>query len=442
MKKATQISILLILFVSIGMIFLVSEIKFTVTTTEKTNQLKESKTGNWTTSTIAEADTYIDSNNGMSNYGGQTWLYAGKGVLDNLYEAYFRFNFSDKPNDWSKATISLNFWSIDQTMDIEIYLINKTWEEFSMTWMNKPSHDQLIDTLTLTTDKRYEIDVTNFIDPAATNISICVSYNIFISDYVLIDSREAGLGYSWYGEDNPKLIWTYETELGFEITQPDSSDDLKPGTHNILWGSVGGGTHVKIDLYKGNSHVETITQQTSNDGMYPWSIYKYDNFDGTDYRIKLTDYDDNEIDGFSDYFEISIYDNYWISISTPSSGDTFMNGENEITWTSHAEIEYIVIALYKDESYVETITTMTQNDGSYWWTIYDSDGFDGTDYCMGIFDYYHTSVNDISDYFEISIVKDDLPISSIPSYPVGLMLVSILTTISLILFKDFQKIRK
>ncbi len=88
-----------------------------------------------TISTIAEKDTYVSSYKPTSNYGGLDDAYAGSYhtyYTRNVKEAYFYFNFTDKPTDFTKAEISLDFWGVSETMNFTIYLINDDWSESSM----------------------------------------------------------------------------------------------------------------------------------------------------------------------------------------------------------------------------------------------------------------------------------------------------------------------
>ncbi|KKK62388.1 hypothetical protein LCGC14_3004840, partial [marine sediment metagenome] len=86
-------------------------------------------------STIAEKDTYVNSGDGLSNFGGQDYALGGYYFGGDIVEAYFFFNFSDKPLNYIKAEISLDFWSVSQTMNVSICLIEEDWDEYSMTWI-------------------------------------------------------------------------------------------------------------------------------------------------------------------------------------------------------------------------------------------------------------------------------------------------------------------
>ena len=56
-----------------------------------------------TISTIASKDSYVRQYYPTDNYGGKDWFLLGRDVFDAAIEAYFYFDFSDKPSTWTKA---------------------------------------------------------------------------------------------------------------------------------------------------------------------------------------------------------------------------------------------------------------------------------------------------------------------------------------------------
>ncbi len=251
-------------------------------------------------STVAYKDTYIEFS--ISNFGGQNSLLIGY----PFYEAYLHFNFSDKPWTFTKAEISLDFWGVSQTMNFTVSLINDSWEEYSMTYSNKPTKRDKIGNLLVTGDGIYTIDVTNFIENLSS-ISICVYIDDenHVVDYAYITSREGY--YSWEPEDAPKLIWTYLDDVTITITSPSSSSKWEGlDTYTIRWTtSTNTISNVKIELYKGSTYIEEISSDTTNDGSYDYYEYFSDDYKGTNYRIKISDYDDPQVYDFSDYFSIN-----------------------------------------------------------------------------------------------------------------------------------------
>lgn len=173
-------------------------------------------------SSIAERDTYVDTANPTSNYGGVNNLMAGFSIFSDIREAYFYFNFSNKPSNYIRAEISLEFWGVSQAMNYIICLIEESWNEFSMTWINKPNKGQIIGNLLVTSDTIYSIDVSSLIT-GRTNLSICVYIEIdnYVDDYAYITSKE---GY-YYAEDAPQLKWIYTETAEISITNPNSSSD-------------------------------------------------------------------------------------------------------------------------------------------------------------------------------------------------------------------------
>jgi len=158
-----------------------------------------------TKSTIADKDTYVDTDNPLSNYGGVNNLRSGFGYSD-IREAYFHFSFSDKPDNVTKAELSFDIWGVSQTMPLTLSIIDASWDELTMDWMNKPAHGQTIGQFLVASSNIYKIDITSHLT-ARTKISICVNMTIddYVDDYVYIRSRE---GY-YSTSDAPQIIWTY-----------------------------------------------------------------------------------------------------------------------------------------------------------------------------------------------------------------------------------------
>jgi hypothetical protein len=159
-----------------------------------------------TISTIVEKDSYVDSYSPDSNKGGKDWLIFGDYVL-GWNEAYLYFNFSDKPASWTKAEISIDMYSVSETFNVTASLINDTWGEYTIDWLNKPEHREIITTFTVAEGKVYTIDVSNYIE--GNGISICLNASDYLqTGYVQARAREGGSSSLFPA---PQLIWTYET---------------------------------------------------------------------------------------------------------------------------------------------------------------------------------------------------------------------------------------
>ncbi len=158
-----------------------------------------------TISTIAEKDTYVRAYSPTSNYGGKDWLKLGADYFLGWNEVYLYFNFTNKPDIWTKAEISIDMYSISKTFNVTVSLINDSWNEYIINWINKPEHREIITTFTVAEEKIYKIDITNYIE--GDGISICIN----ASDYLQRSNAQATSKegtYSWSPEDAPQLIWT------------------------------------------------------------------------------------------------------------------------------------------------------------------------------------------------------------------------------------------
>ena len=268
------------------------------------SKLKSAKMGIFTDSTVAEADTWVESGNSLINFGDYTWIYVGyPGGGYGYDEALLRFNFTDKPSSYLNACISVNFGGVDKTYNFPIFLIEENWDENVVTWSNKPAYGILITTLTVSTNGIYKINITKYVE-GRTNISIYISYDNAVNDNIWISPSKEGS--SSNPEDYPQIIWTYEQELGYDIINPKNGDNLNYGNHLINWISIGGGSNVFIKLFNNSVFIENITDKIENDGMFNWYISPSANYSGNKYQIEIIDFYDQEICNLSEYFEISI----------------------------------------------------------------------------------------------------------------------------------------
>lgn len=162
--------------------------------------------------TLSEKDSYVQSLLNTTNNGGSIWVLFGYDLnIHEFDEAYIHFNFSDKPENWEKAEVSIDATMFGQ-FNATVSLITDSWGEGTITWANKPTHGEVITTFEVTGTAFYRFDISNYIQ--GDNISICInaSNSYEKSGYVMATSREghgAGL------HIGPRLIWTYEVATPF-----------------------------------------------------------------------------------------------------------------------------------------------------------------------------------------------------------------------------------
>lgn len=251
--------------------------------------------------TVAEKDTYINSYYPSNNYGGQDWILIGDFM--GMCEAYFQFNFTDKPAVWKRAEISIDLYSISATTQITITLITASWEEYGLTWLNKPAHGPIITQITAAASQIYRFDVSPYIE-GRTALSICInSSTVAQTGYIQGTAREGV--YSFSPEDAPTLHWVVDAE--FSVTAPAANSVLGVGTHSIQWIYIGPSfANVRIELYKDGLALETIYYSTPNDGEHTWQIYSFDDYNGGGYQLRLSDYNDASICTLSGVFSIDM----------------------------------------------------------------------------------------------------------------------------------------
>jgi hypothetical protein len=101
------------------------------------------------------------------------------------------------------------------------------------------------------------------------------------------------------------------------VTSPDGGESWEIGTtHSITWASEHAGASVAIELYKGGSLHSTISDNTSNDGTYSWTIPS-NHENGSDFRVRITDLGDGTVYDESDGdFEV-----FGCTLSSPEDAD-------------------------------------------------------------------------------------------------------------------------
>lgn len=362
-----------------------------------------------TVSTVAEKDTFVNSYDPSTNYGGEDYALAGFYATVDIVESYFYFTFSDKPNNYIKAEISLFCGGDSLIRNVSICLIEEHWDEYSMNWTNKPIKGSEITFLLINQTDIYKFDVTNYI-AGRNNLSICIyiKNENYINGNVVMISREGFFNQ----ERAPQLIWTYPENAEITITNPTASSIWVEGNiYTIQWTSIGIIEDVNIQLFKGTTLIEDITfTYTDNDGEYNFQVSYIKNYNGTDYRIKITDYDDPNVYGYSDYFSINVGSGT-ITIDSPIGSDSwYVGGTHTIRWTTTGTIITVDIEIYKGDTMEYNIDDVSNN-GFYRWDI-DENSESGIDWRVKVSNSDNPSQNDWSEDFEIK----KRPGPAIPGY--------------------------
>lgn len=97
-----------------------------------------------------------------------------------------------------------------------------------------------------------------------------------------------------------------EPAKSIAIYSPINTDTFENGYNEIQWTTTGSISDIRIELYNMDSFLEVIIASTYNDGTYSWYLSSDDIYSGNDYQVRLSDYHNNSIDIFSDYFTITI----------------------------------------------------------------------------------------------------------------------------------------
>ncbi len=182
------------------------------------------------------------------------------------------------------------------------------------------------------------------------------------------------------------------------VSTPSSySTYYKGDTISITWSYNDIGNYVKIDLYRSGSFFEVIDSNTTNDGEYYWLVDSYYS-PSYSYSIKVTSLADSSEYDYSGLFYIKQKS---IEVNSPDGNDLLYKGDTtDITWSSENIYGYVKIEVYEEGSYYSTITSYTNNDGSYSWNV-PTHLSSSKDYKIKISSISEPSVYDYSEEFNI-----------------------------------------
>jgi len=149
---------------------------------------------------VADADTHIIENYPSINYGFAQFLDVVASGYVTEADAFFHFNTTDKPENWDKAEIRISGHSSPVPFYVSVYLITAVWDEYTLTWNNRPAVGANIADITIP-PLSVQFDVSNYIQ--GNGISVCLKARDTTQlGILLLYSRE-------WSSSPPVLIWTY-----------------------------------------------------------------------------------------------------------------------------------------------------------------------------------------------------------------------------------------
>ncbi|KKL64298.1 hypothetical protein LCGC14_2166430, partial [marine sediment metagenome] len=226
-------------------------------------------------------------------------------------------------------------------VDIDLYKGNSYYTFIGLITGNDGSYTWSVPII-LPDGTDYQVKISDYHDPSISDMS----------DYFEI----------WDGIVIPKSI---------SISNPSSSSSWEPRTsRTIMWSSTGDIDEVNIALYNNTYLIEAIDNRVFNDGRYAWTIPSYLE-EGSNYKIRISDYNNATIYGDSESFEIYIpIASKTIHITSPDSLNSWEVGTTQtITWTSTGAVGNVRIQIYKDGEFLQIVSFSTSNTGSFHWFI-------------------------------------------------------------------------
>lgn len=155
--------------------------------------------------TTTDRDSYVNSYYPTSNFGGKDYLIIGNYIV-GWSEVYLHFDLSDRPSNWEFVIIAIGMYYISETTTIYFCLTSDTWDEYTITWNNKPAHNIIIESEIVAEPDWYYVDISDLVI-GRTEISICIkAFDESQTGYIQANSKE----YDNPEDYAPTLSWVYE----------------------------------------------------------------------------------------------------------------------------------------------------------------------------------------------------------------------------------------
>lgn len=211
--------------------------------------------------------------------------------------------------------------------------------------------------------------------------------------------------FSLFSCKKDELAEKYDSNNYFiKILNPTTNLEWEPNNaYTINWES-NTGAKIKIELYRAENIVHTLSPVEENNGNYNWTVPYY-LFPDTTYRIKITSLLRTGISGFSQYFTINGDSIMKFIQPSPFVCNNWIKGTDSlITWSDNLD-EDVKIDLYLNDIFLETITNSTPGNGSYLWPV-PSHLSTNSNYRIKISSVANSTIFGFSDLFRISLLSE------------------------------------
>jgi hypothetical protein len=237
---------------------------------------------------LPDKDTYVDSVDPTSNFGGQDYLYIGDDLFGDINIAYVHFNFTQKPTTFEKVYLQIDPNIISETMNFTVRLHDSSepWDELTLTYLNQPTN--IIDNLDyrFKYDDRSWIELTSFFDShTLTELYLSINASIFHETYFTTYSKETD--YSFV--DPISLLFLEsgdEIDMSYDIYET-SEFEILPTMDSFIdsgnaYSNYGGqdnmeiGTGIFDDIYASIIRFENIPTNATEITLTLdlWSVYE------------------------------------------------------------------------------------------------------------------------------------------------------------------------
>jgi len=209
-------------------------------------------------------DSTVSAYSPNNNYGSGDYLEIGADIFGYQRETFLKFPLPIVETEITKVYISSYWYSFlcETPLSVSACLVSNTWNEYTITWNNKPSHSTLLDTdSTLTDGEYFTIDISLTHITQGSTLSICIYENApYKPDGLQSGSREGGY-------NTPELVVEYKTPPMLIIVP------IMVGI--VIAGIIGTIIYINIQKKKKQRIQETIQTKVQHPSSFAVSAPKF-----------------------------------------------------------------------------------------------------------------------------------------------------------------------
>lgn len=299
-----------------------------------------------TSNTIATKDTLVYEGNPDLNYGDYNLMQEGFDGTSKLFSlVQFGLNLPVNAQIIS-AKMILNVENIWANNDIVIKTVTSAWDEYGVSWNDKPSEGNILLRLQVNNFGRNEIDITNVVtswfDGSFANNGLYIQpFDPSIAGALSFSTKE--------GLIQPRLEIIYLDGLTYTSQKSELVSSFEIPRYSLFRSQVNVQNPWSLSDFQSRFSITVFDGQSDMQFRFEYNNTKFKTLRAT-FKVRVQEF--NEIFGKFDvkYRTTSEFNQ---NVTVQRSGESIFNGKLKVVYPAQAELNHVVDVISRGNSYLE-----------------------------------------------------------------------------------------